>query len=154
MDKKKLEELKALAEKAMPGPWRSVGGAICIRSANVSPRGRELWIGDAGHATAAFIAAANPTTVLEMIEQNEELREALKALRSVCFDWRKTLDEFERLGELYYQEFRRLRPGKDDPFRDSNEPENIKQYDEWARKRNEDAIDRADAALAKAEGDA
>lgn len=79
----------------------------------------------------------------------DELVVALAAMRSVCFDKRKANDEFERLGELYYREVGRLRPGKDDPMRNSCDDENTAQYNEWSRKRTEAAIDLADAAIAK-----
>lgn len=89
-----------------------------------------------------------------ILKQRDELLAALMSLRSVCFDRRRANDEFERLGELYYKEFGRLRPGKDDPLRDSCSEENTNQYEEWSRNRTEDAIDAADSAIAKAQGGA
>ena len=82
-----------------------------------------------------------------MASREQMLEEALRELRSVCFDRRDALTEFERLGELYYQEFGRLRPGKDDPWRDSNDPENVAQYEAWSKARTEAAFDLADRAL-------
>jgi hypothetical protein len=79
--------------------------------------------------------------------REEQMREALSALRSVCFDRRKAYDEFERLGDLYYREFGRLRPGKDDALRDSSDEDNMKQYEMWSIRRTADAIDSADEAL-------
>lgn len=89
-----------------------------------------------------------------MRAQRDEAAAALSALRSVSFDRRKALDEFERLGDLYYLEFGCLRPGKDDPIGDSNSAENNKQYSEWAQARTEAAIDAADATLASLKGQA
>lgn len=40
---------------------------------------------------------------------------------------------FEAWAKLYEQRFGRLCPGKDDPFRNSGEPDNIVQYDAWHR---------------------
>lgn len=82
-----------------------------------------------------------------MASREKMLEEALRELRSVCFDRRDALTEFERLGELYYQEFGRLRPGKDDPGRDSNDPENVAQYEAWSKARTEVAFDLAERAL-------
>jgi hypothetical protein len=50
---------------------------------------------------------------------------------------------FETLAELYHKRYHRLAPGKSEPFgfRDSNEPENRKQYDEWYKTQSlKDAI--------------
>ena len=51
---------------------------------------------------------------------------------------------FEALGTVYYQRFGRLRPGKDDPCRDSSDDENTKQYREWynSEQSREDMADR------------
>lgn len=81
------------------------------------------------------------------MSREQMLEEALRAMRSACFDRRNALFEFERLGELYYQEFGRLRPGKDDPGRDSNDPENVAQYEAWSKARTEAAFDLAERAL-------
>lgn len=97
---------------------------------------------------------AGVTTVRAVKKQRDELLAALEALRSACFDRRIANDEFERLGDLYFREFGRLRPGKDDPFRDSGERENVRQYEAWSRSRTEAAIDLADAAIARAQGEA
>jgi hypothetical protein len=39
---------------------------------------------------------------------------------------------FEIVGELYHARFHRLRPGKDDPMQNSSDPDNVKQFQEWA----------------------
>jgi len=71
---KDLKELKELCEKATPGPWYSKyqNWSFLIRS----DKGDGPY-----HATtsleenAAFIAAANPQTVLSLIERVEELED-------------------------------------------------------------------------------
>jgi hypothetical protein len=40
---------------------------------------------------------------------------------------------FEGLGELYFTRFGRLRPGKDDPLRDSMDEDNIRQFSDWMK---------------------
>lgn len=41
-------------------------------------------------------------------------------------------DEFERIGERYASATGFLRPGKDDPFRDSSSSENTMRFRQWA----------------------
>ena len=41
------------------------------------------------------------------------------------------LTRFEIVGDLYYARFHRLRPGKSDVLRDSSEPENCAQFENW-----------------------
>lgn len=55
------------------------------------------------------------------------------------------LARFEILGDLYYRAHLRLRPGKDDPLRDSSEPENRAAFDLFLREHALDAaLDRID----------
>lgn len=86
-----IEELKRLAEAATPGPWVShpngYYGAVCtsadmsdwVAVAHGNRRGNVL-------ANEAYIAAANPTAILELIRQRDELLAALKALDRGCRD--------------------------------------------------------------------
>jgi len=112
-----LDELKALALAAIPGPWREcghdLGGCTCgmvwsvpadapvgqatigewgdtwpalrfvdgeSMGARVEPYLEKMVYGSIGEklgmSTAAFIAAANPATVLALIAEIEELRKA------------------------------------------------------------------------------
>lgn len=51
-------------------------------------------------------------------------------------DDQRILARFETMGDLYYKRFRRLRPGKDEPiglYRDSNDVDNVAQFDGWAK---------------------
>ena len=78
-----IEELKRLAEAATPGPWsshpngyygvHSSTGTICSTGEKISD--------------ALYIAAANPTAVLELIRQRDELLAALKDAREMVDDW-------------------------------------------------------------------
>ena len=72
-----IEELKRMAEAATPGPWDEGDGHCLIVDANngfvaqaYGERRRTEM------ANAAFIAAANPAAVLELIRQRDELRKA------------------------------------------------------------------------------
>ena len=78
------EELKRLAEAATPGPWAKreyVSGIGCGVDAkwNVALH--------ASNDDAAYIAAANPVVVLELIRQRDELLSALKDAREMVEDW-------------------------------------------------------------------
>lgn len=65
-----LDELEELAKKATPGPWR--GGMMgLITKTNGEPVVSANRLAD---KDSAFIAAANPTVVLEMIAEIREGR--------------------------------------------------------------------------------
>lgn len=70
MDKDKLNELKELAEKATPGPW-----IYDEEDGTIEPLetvGLRSIIAEPTYSNdAAFIAAANPQTVLELIAEIE-----------------------------------------------------------------------------------
>ena len=82
---------KEAAEKATLGPWFNEGNTIWIDAREQVCCGRggqeccgypdiiggQEQIGEAGTADAHFIALANPTRILALIEENERMREAL-----------------------------------------------------------------------------
>ena len=95
------DELERLARAATPGPWirsgcrRKMGDEDCIM---VGPDGfliAALPIGQPrDHAgafnDAAFIAAANPATILALLSANREMREALEEARTLdrgFYEW-------------------------------------------------------------------
>lgn len=66
------EELKKVAENATPGPWKSTVDGVM-------PVGDTFGIfgnfgANNGEANREFIAAANPSAVLALIEENEKIR--------------------------------------------------------------------------------
>lgn len=75
-----IDELKRLAEAATPGQWRIrpyIPGIDC---------GVDGMFQVCHHASArdaAYIAAANPAAVLELIRQRDELLAALKEVRDL-----------------------------------------------------------------------
>jgi Ead/Ea22-like protein len=89
----KLAELRALAEKATQGPWSArpdIGGlesatALIIWPQNSIPRsGVSRMLGSCGtdaegkgEANLAFIAAANPQTVLALLDEIERLQHVI-----------------------------------------------------------------------------
>ena len=88
------EELKRLAEAATPGPWNtSPGGCGIIGPDKQWLGGMNDWVCEYSEEmtqsenNAAFIAAANPAAVLELIRQRDELVEALKDAREMVSDW-------------------------------------------------------------------
>ena len=77
-----IEELKRLAEAATPGPWSShPNGYYGVHSntGTICSTGEKI-------ADALYIASANPTAILELIQQRDELLVALKALDRGCRD--------------------------------------------------------------------
>lgn len=76
-----IEELKRLAEAATPGPWNtSPGGCGIIGPDKQWLGGMNDWVCEYSEEmtqsenNAAFIAAANPSAVLELIDYVEYLR--------------------------------------------------------------------------------
>lgn len=81
-------ELKALAEKATPGPWKNVYGIVLVHwdtrpyatwLANFSVGGESV---EKKLANSAFCAAANPAAILELIAQLEDAQGEIRALRA------------------------------------------------------------------------
>ena len=78
---KNIEELKLLAEAATPGPWahgvtwiEHLGGIVMLGNTARSKQ------------DVAYVAAANPAAILELIQQRDELLAALRGLYNViCY---------------------------------------------------------------------
>ena len=92
------EELKRLAEAATPGPWgydyddqdhdTCIGilwGTNHYAIATIPYNGQVS--DEKVTATARLIAAANPATILALIQQRDELLAALKDARELVDDW-------------------------------------------------------------------
>lgn len=91
-----LEKLRALAMAATPGPWREWGreveyGAVYIK--HPDGRGGMLSVAqvisfDRREENASFIEAANPTTIISLLDRIAQLegeRDALRdSLDGVC----------------------------------------------------------------------
>jgi hypothetical protein len=72
------DELRRLAQAATPGPWTSTGFRVSDTTV-----AKYLTARTETHADAAFIAAANPATVIALLDERDEL---LGALNDQC-DW-------------------------------------------------------------------
>ena len=77
-----IEELKRLAVAATPGPWahgvtwiEHLGGIVALGNTARSKQ------------DVAYVAAANPAAILELIQQRDELLAALKYARELVDDW-------------------------------------------------------------------
>lgn len=75
----KYEELRALAEAATPGPWdwranMEEGFVVHERPAGT------IYSFSNSKENAAFIAAANPATVLALLAENGRLKETLELI--------------------------------------------------------------------------
>ena len=80
-----LAELKGLAESATPGPWTSLlddsQSGSWHNSHYINSETRQVVSGDTEYfkkSDAEFITAANPATILKMIEAIEKMRETLE----------------------------------------------------------------------------
>ena len=93
-----IEELKRLAEAATPGPWvshpKGYYGAVCraddqydlVAVTHGQRRNNVL-------ANEAYIAAANPATILELIRQLQAAREILPVLKALVADIQGMMSE-------------------------------------------------------------
>lgn len=92
-----IKELRRLAEAATPGEWRhddnwrvycpsrqDIGVATTASGLVHSSKGTDRISRDEAAANAAFIAAANPATILEILDR---LERAEKALASCQWYW-------------------------------------------------------------------
>ena len=79
-----LEDLKAKAKAATPGPWRAGGTGAVICDTELDsvhfPVIADLHHNDRDHVeqNQAYIAAASPDVVLKLIERIETLQDAVK----------------------------------------------------------------------------
>lgn len=78
MTDEKASELRRLAERATPGPWRQDENTSYVMTyRDVAPltaaKGRDP-------STAAFIAAANPVAVLDLLNERDEAKAAWERL--------------------------------------------------------------------------
>ena len=75
------EELKRLAEAATPGPWYDRAGVLRGTGGGIKPIAT-IYNG----LNSPYIAAANPTAILELIWQRDELLAALKRIGELSYD--------------------------------------------------------------------
>ena len=89
-----LSELEKLARAATPGPWtfgfddledgvfapaEEMGNIVCLTPMPKALRSCEAW-----PASAAYIAAANPATILALIAERDALRAGLELIVNQC----------------------------------------------------------------------
>ena len=98
MNQEQINELRQLAQAATPGPWAyttdsndfPVNGYVtvrdCIYSVCLLPY-EGIRTDDRVTDNGLFIAAANPAAILALIQQRDELMEALKDAREMVSDW-------------------------------------------------------------------
>jgi hypothetical protein len=87
-----LEELRRLAEAATPGEWVAISNSVKCGRFNVCPTVTAAGTGVsmdekiiAERRNAKFIAAANPQTVLALLDRIRELESLAKDLRQVAY---------------------------------------------------------------------
>ena len=72
-----LTELEALAKLATPGPWDTNPDGVLGYELEVTANNHYVGICEAAPYDALYIAAANPDTILKMIELIREMFDAL-----------------------------------------------------------------------------
>lgn len=97
----KLNELEQLAKRATPGPWQYDDG-LCEIAAFIPTKGEECVLMEttAGFATQkdyAYIAAANPQAILELISA---LRKAVETLEFYASRERSDLRDSYHYGAI------------------------------------------------------
>lgn len=99
----KHTELRKLAEAATPGPWFVRHAATDDGLSEVEDgRMHGLFPFNCEAHDAAFIAAANPKTVLELLDEVTKLREAMRtASDALAFDPYNTWKAIEILGTAF-----------------------------------------------------
>lgn len=89
-----LDKLRKLAESATPGPWQTEGGMnLYVFTANnhtmiAESRGTGAGLSDEQQtANAAFIASANPATILALLD----VVEAAQEVNAVYWDFDRSM---------------------------------------------------------------
>ncbi len=110
-------ELRRLAKAATPGPWvtdaqqngaifniESESGDMCIAMSQENPAPTRLEINEQRRANAEFIAAANPKTILALLDEIDRLKAESDRLRQgmkgdydidAWLDWSKEKEQIK-----------------------------------------------------------
>lgn len=95
------QELRRLAEQATPGPWDFDPGDK-VRKARVTQSANEYGVMDAfipgtmnRYHDAAYIAAANPATILALLSERQENQDRIAALEELEQRLRADLEELD-----------------------------------------------------------
>jgi hypothetical protein len=93
------DTLRKLAEAATPGPWRVSDKSVRLTQDNyILVVSQDRWIGlvmdncELSEEDAAFIAAANPTAVIALLDEMDALRAKVKVLVEALSDAQNHLD--------------------------------------------------------------
>ena len=162
------DELERLARAATPGPWWTRNPThIVVMAADqhITPTGVILNLrteivrtvsgtsNGSRAANAAFIAAANPATILALLSANREMGEALEELTDVfAHEGECSTGRFDRLAEMFYRDTRMMAPGKDRGLGGPDQPDGAELraiYDAWFAAK----VTRARSALTTQRGD-
>ena len=83
----RTEELLALASNATPGPWKLGNRAnMALDPDTLEIMAGNFYVTDAISRDAAFIAAANPETIKQLVEQMNRLVAGLSDVRNARDD--------------------------------------------------------------------
>ena len=98
------DELERLARAATPGPWEQTGSSVCNWHDGTYELEVQVFRQEDGlaqvRADAAFIAAANPATILALLSANREMRTATPDLTAVIAWLKNGCDPAHAVTEL------------------------------------------------------
>lgn len=119
MDKEQINKLKVLAQRATPGPWGSKNDTIVYSLNKTTPR---CICNVYSENDEAYIAAAHPIAIMELIEEN-------KYLQAVVNGYKNANDEAQEIINELKAENARLEKDFDACIDDCNECRGFCPYD-------------------------
>jgi hypothetical protein len=87
-----LTELEALAKLATPGQWDTNPDGVLGYELEVTANNHYVGICEAAPYDALYIAAANPDTIIKMIELIREMEEALRMSNNLSNPYHQEVD--------------------------------------------------------------
>src|SRR5690348_7752451 len=108
-----MSDLRALAEKATPGPWqrfydRYESGTWCIQPVAeyggmvVIPEDAPVVASDVTVADAAYIAAASPDVILRLLDRIDALEKGLRTLVSAAENYNPLYEDDPSTVDAFY----------------------------------------------------
>lgn len=101
MDREQINNLKVLSQRATPGPWASKNDTIVYSQHKATP----LCVCKAYSANdEAYIAAANPIAIMELIEENKYLQAVVNGYKNANDEAQEVINELKAKAEQLEKE--------------------------------------------------